>query len=899
MDTLAKLMTTLSLSVVIALCMSAPVSAFYFELYYFETDKMVYEVGESIDMVAKLVADFGEGGWCYVSFGVVTDLGPVFNQGYFISSSPDIRFLTSSYVIVPNETSPGINGSSAEVVFNYEIYDGYSQSGSQVIDVNMKRGPLVTLPLTPLSVQFGIDTALVLRITGAHNNDIPFSNQPISISVHDSTLQPVLETEALTDSLGQLHVNWTEDMGPPGTYNLTLTSPGSLSFLPFSESRIVVVEPGHSTLRILNAPSRVYCQFPYYGQVESLEINAEHLNSSLSPIDNSIVEWSTPFSSGFMVGIGNGHYNAIVPFSVGPGFYSVNLTATNGLYQTAAANANIECLPRPILVNVTVPTEMVSGSTIQIEVRVTDGLSGMIIPSLPATLTLSIENRTLVRCQVTTNSSGYLCIPADLPERVWGTAIISLNINRTMFHDSLAHTLTGNVSFTPRLLIQSIAPVILGAQAGILVHITDPNGTPAPNVIVNLLTPDNISTSYNRTDSEGIVFLYWSVPRDAEIGTQTYFLFIHGASPSFLHQLTVPVQFAVLCPLLFLSSNDTYCVMRNSNVTIDFLIESEGPENQTLQIRFRDSYAQIMSEWAGVAGVHGAIRLSIGSQVCLGHHLLLIEVVTESYIFVEQAVVEIIITGEMHAGSTVISAFYGESLILNITAIDDIGNAVGNATVSMSFVDTGLLIFSNNATINHPLTVPLPLCLAPGSHLLIFQISHIWLGTSNESISVFVWMRTSIMITVSTDRSHTYCASDDSCNQVSCQVTVSALTNSSGSIINPPPILFSGNTSTESPAARETSLTSCPRFNSGTSNFSTVRAKALTSLSGKGHSVLSLRDRSDGAPRCSIITSSTVLEVHPKEITPHSASGGPETSVSVRRFLLARIFLVSLRISLS
>jgi hypothetical protein len=98
------------ISLLLITCIIIPVSAFYFDFQYFETDKLVYEVGETIDMVAKLIADFSGGGWCYVSFAVVTDLGPSFADEYFIPPSPAVRYLNSSYTILPEHTSPNTTG---------------------------------------------------------------------------------------------------------------------------------------------------------------------------------------------------------------------------------------------------------------------------------------------------------------------------------------------------------------------------------------------------------------------------------------------------------------------------------------------------------------------------------------------------------------------------------------------------------------------------------------------------------------------------------------------------------------------------------------------------------------------------------------------------------------------
>ena len=117
------------LPTLIALSLITPVAAApYLDFQYFETDKTVYVVGEKIDMVSKLIADFDEGGWCYVSFTVVADSGPVFSDEKFISASSDMQFLTASYTILPDDVSPGLEIETAYVIFNLEIFDKYSQN---------------------------------------------------------------------------------------------------------------------------------------------------------------------------------------------------------------------------------------------------------------------------------------------------------------------------------------------------------------------------------------------------------------------------------------------------------------------------------------------------------------------------------------------------------------------------------------------------------------------------------------------------------------------------------------------------------------------------------------------------------------------------------------------------
>ena len=187
-----KASALIPISLIIIAGLALPVSAFYFDFQYFETDKLVYEVGETIDMVAKLIADFSNDGWCYVSFAVVTDLGPSFSDTYYITPSPVVRYFNSSYAILPEHTSPGVSGTQAFVLFTVEIFDTVSQSAGDNIQVTINRGPLTTLPLSSLSVEYGQNTSLPLKIASVHNNSIVYVNESVNLHVEDSNSQTVL-----------------------------------------------------------------------------------------------------------------------------------------------------------------------------------------------------------------------------------------------------------------------------------------------------------------------------------------------------------------------------------------------------------------------------------------------------------------------------------------------------------------------------------------------------------------------------------------------------------------------------------------------------------------------------------------------------------------------------------
>jgi hypothetical protein len=192
-----------SLSTMIIFIMIASVSAYSLEFYYFETDKLVYEVGETVNMVSKIKADFSEDGWCYVSFAIVTDKGLVFTDEYFISPSPDIRYLPSSYIIYPNETSPGSSGTQARAIFRIEIYDGASQSAGDTIDINITRGHLEVVPTTSLDIEYGVNTTLSFKIASIHTNDVVYSSQNVSLEVFDLDNTSIFQKDTVSNSQGE------------------------------------------------------------------------------------------------------------------------------------------------------------------------------------------------------------------------------------------------------------------------------------------------------------------------------------------------------------------------------------------------------------------------------------------------------------------------------------------------------------------------------------------------------------------------------------------------------------------------------------------------------------------------------------------------------------------------
>ncbi len=342
-----KKFAIISLSVIIILSLTLSATAFYFDFQSFETDKMVYEVGETIEMVARLIADFSPEGWCYVSFATVTDLGPAFADEYFISASPNPRMLNSSYTILPEDTNPGENGTTAHVLFNVEIFDTVSQGDHENITITITRGHLTVIPVTPLIVQSDNNMTLISQVVSIHNDNVEYTNEPINVQIDNPSSETILDFNTTTSSNGSFNFDWNSSMGLPGTYNLIVSGIGNEDFLGFSKSLPLLVVPTASNLTIISVPSSIQCQSPDGTHFENVNITVRHEAADFRGITDSTILWNTGFNNGIMTNLGEGFYTTLIPFQIPPSVYTINVTTSNPQYQTdnqlvpIVANENI------------------------------------------------------------------------------------------------------------------------------------------------------------------------------------------------------------------------------------------------------------------------------------------------------------------------------------------------------------------------------------------------------------------------------------------------------------------------------------------------------------------------------------------------------------------------------
>ncbi|MDH4213720.1 MAG: hypothetical protein OEV85_07345 [Candidatus Thorarchaeota archaeon] len=339
-----RILAVIPISLLVIFGLTFPATAFYFDFQYFETDKMVYEVGETIEMAARLIADFSPEGWCYVSFAVVTDLGPTFADEYFIPPLPEARIVNSSYTILPEHTNPGENDSLAFVLFNVEIFDTVSQGAEDSIEVSITRGHLTVIPLSSLIVQSGTNTTFNLKVVSVYNDNIPYRNEAVNIHVKDSSSTTIINKTISTNMDGTFGLQWNNSMGPPGIYDLVINGFGNDDFLSFSKTLHVNVVPASSNLVLLTVPESIPCQSPDGSHFEYADIIVKHTAADQTGIDDSILYWNTSFGSGELTNLGNGEYNTTIPFQTASGIYLINITAVNPTYQIVNISIPIEAI---------------------------------------------------------------------------------------------------------------------------------------------------------------------------------------------------------------------------------------------------------------------------------------------------------------------------------------------------------------------------------------------------------------------------------------------------------------------------------------------------------------------------------------------------------------------------
>lgn len=864
--------------VILTVALASPVAALSFDFQYFETDKMTYEVGETIGMVAKMIADYEDGGWCYVSFAVVTDKGPVFNDAYFISPSPDVRYFTSSYTIIPENTSPFPDPVTAYVIFNVEIFDKYSQGASETIEVNITRGRIQARAITPLLFESNENASTIIGMASRYNENVGYANQSVLVEIYNSTSALIYSNLTRTDSLGNIDLEWSSIPYPPGTYSLEVSGNGTTAFLPFSESLEMIIEPEHSSINIVNVSDNIYCQTPSGANYQNVELAIDHLDRSSNPINDSEIKWETSFASGNLTNQGDGRYTSSIPFITSPGLYDINITAVHFLYQNATDRVWVNVLPRRISAIIT-SEQILQSNLVKTTVALMDWQAGELLDALPISVNLSLNNWSFQVLGFSNTSGMFSCI-SDVPITQWGIGMVRITSNVSQYYEPFEITKSVEISYIPQIFTDIQTPTARGEIVILQITIQDPLGFPTSSIPIEVLDPLNNTVASGYTNSSGIVVVNWSILLDAALGLHNYSIHISN-NTEYVQTISVLLPVTVYHPLWVTPTLTNWNFVRGNTTLVEVFLETETGISSSIPILFNDSMGEFSKYIMLTPSSYTNILFDIGYNITPGLHTLKIIVFNASFILLETESIQVTVQTEISTQITNISAFFEESISFDLFAIDDQANEIETVGIIIYLQGNSTQLVSiEDSPTNITQSLILPPWVSPGSHQIEIEVYGPWSTHQTELFTITIWIRTKLDISITIQLGGQMLpANQTTYYQSHYQEILDSI--SSGPINLPPPTLVSDTTSADMSTDFDTSPDNCPIFSSGTNNLSTVCENSLNSLLGNGQSVLNLKDLKEEL--LSIIASSTDLEVHPKEIIPHAASAGPEITKSVMK----------------
>ncbi len=878
--------STIVISTIVLLFAIHPVAAVEFTLTSFDTDKLVYEVGETIHMAAMLTADYEEPGYCYVGFYVTGGQGTIFSDAYYIDASPDPRTLYSSYTIHPDNVSPGINGTQVTAQFNYDFYDErFTDAGTRSVVVNVSRGHLEANPLTDLRATKGKNVTFTFKINSIFSETIGLSNESVAIGIANKT-SLVYETSAKTSIEGIFSFTWLTENVTPSTYNLTVVTTGNDDFLPLNESFELVVDPPPALLNMTRHPTAVLCQSADGSSFETVTYEFRYLTEQNESIDGGILTWQSSFSNGSTTLYESGLFRVNVSFPVPPGIYTLNFTATHSSFQPASCIDNVTVVRRPLSILVLNDSNALAGSNYSLSLFLFDNLTGLGVSNIHLDLDLQIGTSSFL-FYGETNQTGWLSTIIPLPTTSWGESTLTITTNASVYYANLTHIVSVPTYFEPSFHL-STSQVMVGETNNIVCTLSNPLGQPLAGVPISLLDDQGHPLASNYSDSDGVSVLIWnltSLPPDLSVSIT---LHIDGCPQQYQAALDSVLTFDVLVPLHIESPTLALSCLRNSSATVNMTAFSPWIEGERITLSLLDLNGTFVANQSVTVGEQSSVSIFFDTNASLGFHLIRVTSSNKSLSLNTSFEVTISLYDSFHLEIDQFSAFYNEGLFMELHAWDSAGTVINTISVRLWLDSLEGVIELESANISTQLLVPFNSDVSPGGHLVCIEISGTWYTPQNHTLNIFVWIRTSIALVVTTNESNHTSGST---------FQTMADNNSLGSIIRPPPILFNETTSVASDAVRSTSRDSCPRLSSGTSNRSTVSENSLTISVGNGQTTLNLRDLAS----CGLVASnsSTVLDVLPNDTIPHFADSGPVIITSVNMSFDALIFLSRRRISLS
>ncbi len=871
-----KVLTIGLLAVIILLRIANPVSALTLDYYYFETDQSTYQVGDTINMVTKLLADFSIDGHCYISFAITTDQGVVFNEGFYIPASPEIRYISASYTILPEDTIPNPDPVRASVFMSVEIEDGYYYQGaSDTIYVNLTRGQVDVASLTPLSIESNTNHTLSFRVASKANESIPYVGENIAFELTDSEGTNYSSSESVTSSEGICSISWNPVLFPSGDYTLTVSGNGNNAFLPFTKNFTLFIQPEHSSLIPIKTVDTIYCQTPSGLSFENHEFIVQHVTDDLAPIMGSNVTWVSSFDNGTLDYVDEGRYQGYISFKVSPGMYQLNITARNVDYQTADYSLPVNVLPRNTSISI-LSKQALETNTLGIDIVLKDQWTDELLQAIPIQVDFSLNDWNFT-IQGISNSTGQLSIEIQIPFGKWGVGSINISTSSSVYYASAFELTTLSIKFLPDIILNESPSFIRGYNQSLNVTVTNPLGNPLEGLSLQILDSNGSFVANAISDSFGMAHFRWMIALDAPVG---HYLYSINALPNIMYAAETSIDFTtnITYPLWFIRTGDSFVRNRASNLNITFLSEM-GLTNQ-IAVRFQSASANIDELGVFDLGIVSSISFYVSSTVDVGEYTIDLSILSGNFTLL-QSQIGIYVRYPLSSQISNASAFFQQSLTFDLDVQDDWNNSVNLVDIRVIFYDTSMLICKfQQINPNSTLSIMLPDWVPFGRQEFNIQINSTYSTLLQIRLNLTVWIKTEIQFSIYPVLDGQTIVQSEITQSPTHDAEIASMI-SFGSISNPPPIFCNGTTSAAPLTTRDTSVINCPRFNSGTINRSTVSENSRIISSGNGHTVRNLRDLNESL--LSIIASSTDRDVLPKETTPHSAFSGPLTTTSERK----------------
>ncbi len=858
-----------AVGVLAVLAVAVCAAAFSFEFYYFETDKQVYEVGETVHMTAKMTADFDDGGWCYVSFSVVLNETSVHQDGFYLRPSPLPQYPSSTFLITPESVHPGENGLSGFAIFDYDFYDPrYSEASSVSIEINVTRGHLEAVPLEPLEAKTGANVSFSFRVTSIHTEQVVMKDEAVYMSIANGS-DTLLESQVQSDSEGVATFPISTTGFLPGQYDLTIATNGTSAFLPLEQRFVLNITPQHSRIDTTYSPSWAYCRSPT-GEYQNVTVRVKHSDDTGNPITKSNVTWSLGNYTGVLFESPIGEYSAQIPVLLSPGDYQITIQATNPLFETVSENLSLRVDARPLASNWIVRNKTpVAGEIMSFAVCVADNLSGKGVGSALVSFSIHDLAGQTVFCNGTTNSTGWMVGSIVLPSDTWGRVAALLVIEPTEYFRSIQKNVTLDIWYRPSLVTNHSLRAVVGYDTNFSCLVADPLGRPISGVSITVYNASMVAVGSGTTNEQGIAKLSFFVPHPLSTSIKMS-VGIGYVDSLWIAPTKENISVDVLTPVNILIQNACAGV-RGENATIRFHIDSEWLNKGVVSLLVTGPSTNQSVSLFATLGTNVSIDIPINSSLPVGVHPLRITTTNATLEVLGNNVVPLVVRGLLTVTPTATLSFFGEPLILDVQVVDDLGTPLAMANLSILLDEQETVPWwTSEVSLLAPIEGPI-LNTTPGLHTMILVVNVTNYSTVNVSLSLFVWIRVNMVFDVSR-----MAASSTGQTQTAHSSSSILSSISPGSISRPPPTLVNVATSTTPLTACSTAHTSCPRLSSGTKILSTDLANDSKASSGNGHKVRSLNDLTVLGDIWT--TSSTLLAVLPKETMPHCALLGPVTT---------------------